>query len=462
MYASLAASLLSALLAMLGKQWLNRYISTDMRGTAIERSQNRQRKLNGIDGWHFEYVMGSLPLMLQAALLLFGCALCRYLWEANATVASVVLGVTALGVIFYIFIVVAGAASESCPYQTPGSRVLRSAPSAFASATSTVASVFGRVSEHSKICSEFQGLMYCVRDRSFGTRVRFIAPYFLRRLPRMLAIDTFRLGRAVVRLVVASVCRVYVWLSGTLPTPTHVLDQQTTMLDLQCVLWTLQTSLDKGVHLSTLESLATTIPLPDDFDPTLVTVCFNVFIGCVKVVDSTVVVTQGFEGQATASAVCLLHTFSHLSVVDPRSDVLEDVGQRYCKIFPPGTNFHSLPFSHTLGAMHELLNPDRGAWEEAHIRWNYEQVIIGWWDRRQPDQEHVILAHAFTKLSQSEYRRIRKVPDWILLHVLQLLSWDPLPPTPIVVDCLSIIAMDLGCDIMDPQITILDERYIHT
>ena len=40
LYASLATSLFSAFLATLGKQWLNRYASTDMWGTAIERSQN--------------------------------------------------------------------------------------------------------------------------------------------------------------------------------------------------------------------------------------------------------------------------------------------------------------------------------------------------------------------------------------------------------------------------------------
>jgi hypothetical protein len=57
LYTSLAASLFSAFLAMLGKQWLNRYMSTDMRGTAIERSQNRQQKLNGIVTWCFDYVM---------------------------------------------------------------------------------------------------------------------------------------------------------------------------------------------------------------------------------------------------------------------------------------------------------------------------------------------------------------------------------------------------------------------
>ena len=125
LYASLAASLLSALLAVLGKQWLNRYASTDMRGTAIERTQNRQRKLDGIVAWYFDHVMESLPLMLQIALLLLGCALSRYLWGINIVVAFVVLGVTSFGVAFYIFIVGAGTAFESCPYQTPGARILQ-------------------------------------------------------------------------------------------------------------------------------------------------------------------------------------------------------------------------------------------------------------------------------------------------------------------------------------------------
>ena len=120
LYASLTTSLFSAFLAMLGKQWLNRYDSTNLRGTAIERSQNRQLKLNGIVTWYFENVMGWLPLMLQAALLLFVCALSRHLWEINMTVASVVIGITSFGVLSYLFIVIAGAAFESCPYQTPG------------------------------------------------------------------------------------------------------------------------------------------------------------------------------------------------------------------------------------------------------------------------------------------------------------------------------------------------------
>jgi len=59
LYASLAASLFSAFLVMLGKQWLNRYVSTGIRGTAIERNQDRQRKLDGIITWYFDHLMES-------------------------------------------------------------------------------------------------------------------------------------------------------------------------------------------------------------------------------------------------------------------------------------------------------------------------------------------------------------------------------------------------------------------
>ena len=131
LFASLVISLLSAFLAMLGKQWLNRYESTDMRGSAAERSHSRQRKLDGIVAWYFNHVMESLSLMLQAALLLLGCALSWYLWDISITVALVVVGITSVGVASYLFIVVTGAVFEDCPYQTPGSRILHHLGSKF-------------------------------------------------------------------------------------------------------------------------------------------------------------------------------------------------------------------------------------------------------------------------------------------------------------------------------------------
>ena len=47
------------------------------------------------------------------------------MWSVNASVARVVISFTVVGILFYIGIVVAGASSYSCPFQTPASITLR-------------------------------------------------------------------------------------------------------------------------------------------------------------------------------------------------------------------------------------------------------------------------------------------------------------------------------------------------
>ena len=403
LFASLAVSLLSAFLAMLGKQWLNRYGSNGMRGTAIERCHDRQRKLDGMDAWYFDRVMESLPLMLQAALMLFGCGLSRYLWEISTIVASIVIGVTSFGVLFYSTTAVAGARFASCPYQTPGSRILRSAASVVASTTTAVASAFERAARRSKNFRIFNRII-CLSNPCFEV---------------------------------------------TLP-PEHQGSGHGAFQDLRCISWTLKTLPDRVIQLSTLEPLATMVTLAD-FDPTLVADCLDALTGYVMVANDTVVVAQGSEKLATASAMCLLRTFSHLSVMDPTSRVLGDVRKHYNVVFPPDTNFKGFPFCHTLGAIHSAFHPD----------WNHPW--FDWEDYKPPSHEHGIFAHAIANVAQSEYRRRgpeKRVPGWVLRFALHSLSLDPPPPPSVVADCLSIIAIDLGCDVSNTGSTISDQRYV--
>ena len=126
LYASLGMWLLAAFLAMLGKQWLNRFGKTKVRGSEIDESRSRQRKLSGMVSWKFDLAMESLPPMLQSALLFLVYALSRYLWTINFTVTSVVIGITSIGLAFYIFIVIAATIAGNCPFQTPVSQILRS------------------------------------------------------------------------------------------------------------------------------------------------------------------------------------------------------------------------------------------------------------------------------------------------------------------------------------------------
>jgi hypothetical protein len=124
LYASLATSLFAAFLAMVGKQWVNRYFRNHG-GSAAEKSRARQHKLDGVERWYFCLVIESLPMMLQLALLLLGCALSLYLRNISHTVAGVILAFTLLGVTSYIFLTLAATLYAHCPYQTPPSIVAR-------------------------------------------------------------------------------------------------------------------------------------------------------------------------------------------------------------------------------------------------------------------------------------------------------------------------------------------------
>ena len=124
MYTSLIISLLAAFIAMLGKQWLNRYLRHAGR-SVIERCGDRQRKCDGLEKWPFRAFIESLPVMLQISLFLLACGLCQSMWSINASVAYILITLTVLGILFYLVVVVAGTSSYECPFQTPASLSLR-------------------------------------------------------------------------------------------------------------------------------------------------------------------------------------------------------------------------------------------------------------------------------------------------------------------------------------------------
>jgi len=462
LYASLATSLFSAFLAMLGKQWLNRYALTDMRGTAVERSQDRQRKLGGIIAWYFDHVMESLPLMLQFALLLLGCALSRYLWGISETIAWVVIGVTALGVILYIYFVIAGTASASCPYQTPWARILRHIyhqtpwvhiprhiyyhilPAILRLPHSVLHSLIRK----SRCLVPFSDNEWCNLKWRDWKQTTFAFSKYIICLPFCLACDAYQLTRATVRAPIALVRKVNSWIHGTRSAQARGLNQGMAALDSQCVSWILQTSLERDIRLSTLKFLTTTPELVD-FTPALLSDCFDILIDCVKVNKQDLVAVQGMEELGEVSSACLFLAYSHLSIMDPMTSILSGIRQRYKKVFPLDLDFSGLPFPRTLRITHEVIYSD---WEV--------KAPIGWKDYKPANLEHVAVAHVLSKLSWSEYRRkgLGHVPPPCLSFALHYISQDPLPPPSVITDCLLIIAIDLGCNV--PKIMVLAERYV--
>ncbi|KAJ7113039.1 hypothetical protein C8R44DRAFT_984876 [Mycena epipterygia] len=124
LYTSLFSTLLAALLAVQGKQWILYYQAAGSRGTIEERGLERQRKLDGLCRWKFDMVLQMFPLLLQLALLLFSTALSVYLWTVHLAIAVIVLALTSFGFVSYIFLLVSAMASPDSPFQTPLTPVL--------------------------------------------------------------------------------------------------------------------------------------------------------------------------------------------------------------------------------------------------------------------------------------------------------------------------------------------------
>ncbi|KAJ7661334.1 hypothetical protein DFH06DRAFT_373025 [Mycena polygramma] len=119
LYVSLFSTLLAALLAVLGKQWLMHYTAAGERGTIEARGLERQRKLDGLRKWKFDSVMQIFPLLLQIGLFLFSAALSIYLWSIHLSLAIIVLFFTSIGSIAYTALLMSAVAFPDSPFQTP-------------------------------------------------------------------------------------------------------------------------------------------------------------------------------------------------------------------------------------------------------------------------------------------------------------------------------------------------------
>ncbi|KAG2127427.1 hypothetical protein BD769DRAFT_1733067, partial [Suillus cothurnatus] len=117
MYASLSTSLIAALGAVLGKQWLGHFICCG-RGPSDVRGHLRQQRMDGLQTWYFSAVLEALPLLIQVFLHLFGIALGASIWTQQPTIATPVVLTMTFGALFYGAIVISSVISPTCPFQT--------------------------------------------------------------------------------------------------------------------------------------------------------------------------------------------------------------------------------------------------------------------------------------------------------------------------------------------------------
>jgi hypothetical protein len=162
----------------------------------------------------------------------------------------------------------------------------------------------------------------------------------------------------------------------------------------------------------------------------------------------------GSEQLAEISAMCFIRAFSSLSIVRPTSTIIGDVHQQYRKVFQNFVDVRHLPCPTIMNAIRHLFTQRR------------ERLFIDW-KRYDPSFDELVpFARALAQVAQFEYQGgehyNRKVPRWLVRFALRFLSQDPPPPTSVVVDCLTIIATELGCGVSDTNRVVSDEKCVHT
>ncbi|KAG8893286.1 hypothetical protein FRB99_002085 [Tulasnella sp. 403] len=129
--ASLAFSLVVALGAIIGKQWLLYYdrvgdvdplqSTRSWQPLGVEhRGRQRIRKLRGLQRWHLQAILeAGLPTMLQLAVLIFFVGLIDFTRSVEPSVGWLTLGIAAAGFGVYAITVTAAIWDPDCPFQTP-------------------------------------------------------------------------------------------------------------------------------------------------------------------------------------------------------------------------------------------------------------------------------------------------------------------------------------------------------
>jgi len=304
LYTSLATSLFSAFLAMLGKQWVNRYLRNHG-GSAADKSRDRQRKLDGFEKWHFHLVIEGLPVMLQLALLLLGCALSRYLWATSRTVAGGILAFTLLGITSYVFFTLAAALYYNCPYQTPLSVPTRTAigcltrsDTAFARSLQSIITSLPSTEDLRRSLNRFRSEVHAAL-KSFHC-----IPTVAGEAEQILAVA-----------VVVPSTRIFEDIS---------IDWEACEADARCISWVLHSTTDPDVIFSTVRFIADTIWYPEIAGVLSPRVLEDLFFDCL--LDGRVI--PGKEEYAISIGMALASVLSIRLILKPESRDLGDLCKR--------------------------------------------------------------------------------------------------------------------------------------
>ena len=421
LYSSLAASLLSAFVAMLGKQWLNRYARVEMRGSVVDRSRHRQRKMNGMDTWHFDLVMECLPLMLQAALLLLGYALSNYLFFINKTVASVLIGFTTAGLLFYLLIVSAATLSYTCPFQTPLSTVL----SHLIHFDNQHKRYLGRAGEW------FRNTFF----NKSGNRAR----------PK--AGGHHGLGQFGILHGIPFVDHVEVPMVN-IPTPlfiTKETDLDGFVLDTNCITWMFDMSMDMDVIMAIMRFIPEVV-WHDGIRNAPLERVYDMILERVDRSSGRPVIIPKLRNMTYLSAKAFLHLTIQRKCISNESDVavFQAIRSRH-QIMGPGQYEGDPDLEVTLGIIDRIYGDSQPMdWQKFTFNGPHH-VWLG----------HILLYNAWDVLKKGE-----NLPEYIKDFILHSLRQDPPPSRTIIADCLLIVGLVLGIELHAGDLLVTDKRCV--
>ncbi|EIW53851.1 uncharacterized protein TRAVEDRAFT_132870, partial [Trametes versicolor FP-101664 SS1] len=117
-FSGLILSLASAAIGIMAKQWLNEYTS-GLSGTSRTTARIRQHRLNNLMKWHVDDIVGTIPVLLQLALLCFLAGLLVLLWGLHSTVAAIASMLVGLLSSFILITTVCPLFEDTCAYLSP-------------------------------------------------------------------------------------------------------------------------------------------------------------------------------------------------------------------------------------------------------------------------------------------------------------------------------------------------------
>lgn len=177
------------------------------------------------------------------------------------------------------------------------------------------------------------------------------------------------------------------------------------------------------------------------------TIYLDALLSCTKVNHDQVTGGPALEQATRVASLHLLHT---LSGVDPVSTVVREMPEHTTRISPHHSNFKGLLCYHTIDLIQLLSTGEQGGHS------------IGWTVHNPHPHECTLFTNTLVQVACELRESKSKVPRWILRFVLYSLSSNPPPPTSVIINCLLIIAIDLGCNVSSARSAPLDQRYVCT